>query len=199
MQGAAPGSGGLGFSWRVAVVGVAILVAAVAAGFFTQPQASSLPVEWDVHRVHPDNATAELDAGEDRWSTTYAVPHANVTWFRVDVQVEVPAGHDGPDTVEVTLLDPTGNGTLGEATLAADARNASLPVNRTIADVPEIQRVETTDRAEARRRLVEDHADPATNGTWRLEVVIDHGGAPSPHRVHVAGTYAYYSAVLGEP
>lgn len=198
MQGAPPGSGGLGFSWRVAVVGVAILIAAVAAGFFTQPQASTLPVQWDVHRVVPDNATAELAEGDHQWSTPYTVPHANVTWFRVDVRVEVPVDHGGPDTVEVTLLDPTGNGTLGEATLAADARNTTLVVNRTIADVPEVQQVDTTDRAEARRRLVEDHANPATNGTWQLEVVIEHQDAPSPHRVHVAAAYAYYSALLGE-
>lgn len=191
-----PGSSSLSFPKRYIVVGIAILVVAVAAGFLTQPEpGTTFDVTWSTqtHDLGARSAPIPRDGGTAR--VDWTVDRLNVTQARVNVTVASTANHSGQDRLTIEVTDPTGNASSGNGTFSG-AGPATLPVRHDLGDVPEGTSVHGLNRSDAEAKLAADHASDAGQGDWAIRVTVDHSGPSADHVVEVALELTTYRAEL---
>lgn len=190
------GPSSLGISKKYVVVGIAILVIAVAAGFLTQPEpGQDFDVTWTTSSR--DLGARQVPIGDDGGTETVAwtIDHRNVTRAHVNLTVASTSNHTGQDELTLDVDDPAGNASSSTGTFSG-AGPATLPLRHDLADVPEATTVHALNATDAEAKVAAEHADEAGQGTWTIRVTVDHSGPVADHDVEVAVEIRTYRAVI---
>lgn len=152
------------------VLAAAFVGALALTGGEADAQPLAYDVSWPVEQGPATTRSDELREGQSE-TYTFELERANVTNVTVVLEWEDDVGE--PDTFHMEVTAPNGT------TVANASANETIRFPFDVADPPELETVEATNRSLARERLADESTDEG-QGTWQVEVTLEEAPGRRP-------------------